>query len=128
MCSYNEFFKSVYVVDKDYKSKMMILYNESKMEIKNYEMSKNLTRNSSSLVCEDYPGIKMEITSNYWSQYPSDMVSCQLGVPDELDCIWPSGYLFISLPTYLSCKTKRPIDAKITLLHLLPTSSEDHSE
>ena len=128
MCSYNEFFKSVYVVDKDYKSKMIILYNESKMEIEYYEKGKTLTRNSSSLVCEDYPGIEMEITSDYWSQYPFDKVSCQLGVPDELDCIWPSGYLFISLPTYLSCKTKRPIDAKITLPQSLATSSEDHSE
>ena len=104
---------------KDYKSKM---------EISKYNFSKDLTRNSSSLVSEAYPGIKMEITSNYWRQYPSDDVSCQLDVPDELDCIWPSGYTFISPPTYLSCETERPVDVKITLPHSLATSSEDHSE
>ena len=93
------------------------------------EVSKDLlTRNSSSLVYKDFPGIKMKITGNYWSQYPSDEVSCRLAVPHLLDCIWPSGYLFISPATYLSCKTKRPIDAKITLPHSLATSSEDHSE
>ena len=120
MCSYNEFFKSVYLVAKDY---------ESRMEIWGVDVSEDhLTRNSSSLVYKGYPGIKMEITSNYWSQYPSDEVYCKLGVPDSLDCIWPSGYIFISLPTYLSCETERPADVKITLLHSLATSSEDHSE
>ena len=120
MCSCNEFFKSVYLVAKDYTSRMKIL---------DFKVSKDhLTRNSSSLVYIDFPGIKMEITSNYWSQYPSDEVYCELGIPRELDFIWPSGYIFISPATYLSCKTKRPIKAKITLPHSLATSSEDHSE
>ena len=99
------------------------------MIISNYDLSKDdLTRNSSSLVSEDYPGIKIEITSNYWSQYPSDEVSCQLTVPDELHCVWPSGYIFISEATYLSCETEQPVDVKITLPHSLATSNEDHSE
>ena len=110
--------KSVYIVDKDYVSTMTFLYSE---------VSEHLTRQSSSLVSEDYPGIKIEITSNYWSQYPIDEVSCQLDVPDCLDCIWPSGYLFISRATYLSCETERPVDVKITLPHSLATSSENHS-
>ena len=89
----------------------------------------HLTRNSPSLVSNNYmyPGIKMEITSNYWGRYPSDEVYCQLGVPDELNCIWPSGYLFISGATYLSCDTERAVDVRITLLHSLTTSSENHS-
>ena len=120
MCSCNEFFKSVYLVAKDHESTMKIL---------DFKVSKDhLTRNSSSLVYNDFPGTKIEITSNYWSQYPSDEVYCELGIPHELDCIWPSGYIFISPATYLSCKTKRPIKAKITLPHSLATSSEDHSE
>ena len=106
-------------MEKDYKSKMGI----SKYNFSNDD----LTRNSSSLVHEHYPGIKMEITSNYWSQYPSDEVFCQLDVPDELDCIWPSGYIFISPATYLMCETERPVDVKITLPHPLATSIENHS-
>ena len=120
LCSCNEFFKSVYLVAKDYESRMEIWYSEVSKD--------HLTRNSSSLLCEHYPGIKMEISSNYWSQYPSDEVSCQLAVPRDLDCIWPSGYIFINQPTYLSCETEQPVDVNITLLHSLPTSSEDHSE
>ena len=97
------------------------------MEIIWSKVARHLTINSPSLVSKDYPGIKMEITSNYWSQYPSDEVSCQLDVPDLLDCIWPSGYLFISLPTYLSFDTERAVDVRITLPHPLPTSTEKHS-
>ena len=98
------------------------------MRIWHHEVtSDHLTRNSPSLVSKDYPGIKMEITSNYWGWYPSDEVYCQLGVPDWLNCIWPSGYLFISRATYLSCDTEGTIDIKITLPHSLATSSENHS-
>ena len=107
-------------MEKDYKSKIGIL---------TYKFSKDdLTRFSSSLVHKHYPGIMMEITSNYWSQYPSDEISCLLALPYELNCIWPSGYIFISRPTYLRCETERPVDVKITLPHSLATSSEDHSE
>ena len=102
---------------------------KSRMTIEHFDWSKvKLTRISSSLVSKTYHGIKMEISSNYWSQYLSDDVSFQIAEPDVLDCIWPSGYIFISRPTYLSCNTKRPIDAKITLPHSLATSSEDHSQ
>ena len=87
--------------------------------------SDHLTRNSPSLVSNNYLGIKIEITSNYWGWYPSDEVYCQLAVPDWLNCNWPSGYLFISRATYLSCE--RAVDVKITLLHSLKTSSENHS-
>ena len=123
MCISNVFqvdlLKSIYVVDKDY---------ELTMRIWDSNVSKDhLTRNSSSLVSNNYPEIKMEITSNYWSQYPSDEVSCQLAVPGWLDCIWPSGYLFISRATYLSCETERSVDVKTTLPHSLATSSENHS-
>ena len=119
VCSYHGLLTSVYIVYKDYESTMRFLYSEVSKD--------HLTRNSPSLVSEDYPGIKIEITSNYWSQYPSDELSCQLAVPDCLDCIWPSGHLFISKATYLSCETERPVDVKTTLPHSLATSSEDHS-
>ena len=119
VCSYHGLLKSVYIVDKDY---------ESTVRVFNSSVNKDrLARNSSSLVSKHYPGMKMEITSNYWSQYPSDEVSCQLAVPRYLDCIWPSGYIFISQATYLSCETERPVDVKITLPHSLATSSENHS-
>ena len=98
------------------------------MEILSHQVTQcHLTRNSSSLVSENCPGIKIEITSNYWSQYPSDEVSCQLAVPSFLNCIWPSGYIFIGRATYLSCETEQPVDVKITSPHSLATSSEDHS-
>ena len=120
VCFYHGLLKSVYVADKDYESTMIFLYSDFSKD--------HLTRNSSSLMSEDTPGIKMEITCSYWSQYPSDDISCQLTVPYWLNCIWPSGYIFISRATYLSCETERPVDVKITLPHSLATSSENHSE
>ena len=106
-------------MDKNYESRMIIWTREVSKD--------HLTRNSSSLVSEYYPGVKIEITSNYWSQHQSDVISCQLAVPYELDCIWRSGYIFISQATYLSCETEQPVDVKITLPHSLATSSEDLS-
>ena len=118
--SYIEFFKSVYLVEKDHESKMVFWYGDLSKD--------HLTRKSSSFVHEHYPGMKIEITSNHWSQYPSDEVSCKLGAPSWLDCIWPSGYIFISKAAYLSCETEQSVDVKITLPHSLATSSEDYSE
>ena len=118
-CFYHGLLKSVYIVDKDYESMVTFMYNEVSKD--------HLTKKSSSLVSKHYPGMKIEITSNYWSQYPSDEVSCQLDVLYRFNCILPSGCIFISRATYLSCETERPVDVKITLPHSLATSSEDHS-
>ena len=86
-----------------------------------------LTREHCSYVFKDH-NIEIVISPNYWNEYPLDVVVCESVVPDWMNCIWPSGNIFITQQIYLNFFKERPVEVQLTLPHSLANCSEDYSE
>ena len=94
----------------------------------NENLSSNyLTREHCSYVLKDHK-IEIVISPNYWNEYPLDVVLCESVLPGGQNCIWPSGYIFITQQIYLNFVKEWPVEVQLTLPHSLANCSEDYSE
>ena len=87
----------------------------------------HLTREHCSYVFKDH-NIKIVISPNYWNEYPLDVVLSESVVPDWMNCICPSGYIFITQQIYLNFVKEWPVEVQLTLPHSLANCSEDYLE
>ena len=87
----------------------------------------HLTSEHCSDVLKDH-NVKIVISPNYWTEYPLDVVRCESVVPDSMNCIWPSGYIFITQQIYLNFVKEWPVEVQLTLPHSLANCSEHYSE